>query len=91
MLEFGSVAEVDTDAELLILVPHVYEDEISNTTVYALLEPLLRVRLLQSMEFPCCTQSLSEAPELKVRPDGIGSATTTFVAVSGPWFLALRV
>src|SRR3989339_784326 len=52
--------------------------------------PLVRLKLLHSTLAPFTMQPESEAPALNVSPEGIGSAITTFVAVPGPAFVAVR-
>ena len=88
---FGSVVEVETDALFWIVPLHVYVAGTSNATVNGWLCPFVSVRLLQRMFVPFCTQEELEAPWLKTSPLGIGSCTTTFVAVSGPSFVAVSV
>src|SRR5665213_2099398 len=45
--------------------------------------PFVRLPSVQITLFPCNVQRLSDDPAMYVRPDGIGSVTTTFCAVPG--------
>ena len=89
--EFGSVVEEATEALFWIVPLQVYVEGTLKATVKFWLCPLTRVKLLQRMFPPFCTQEELDAPWLKTSPLGIGSCTATFVAVSGPSFVAVSV
>ena len=89
--EFGLVVEEATEALFWIVPLQVYVEGTLKTTVKVRLWLLVRLKLLQMIFVPFCTQLLLEALWLKVRLEGMGSCTATFVAVSGPSFVAVSV
>jgi hypothetical protein len=86
-----SVVLALTDAWFCTVALHVKVEGTVNAIVTVALCPLLKLKLLQTILLPFCTQFPELAPALKVNPAGMGSWITTFVAVSGPPFVAVRV
>jgi len=91
LLVTGSVEDVETVATFTMDVLQVAEDETRKTTFTALDWPAVRLKLSQRTLDPFKWQELSEPDVWKVRLAGTTSARTTFVAVPGPAFVAVRV
>jgi hypothetical protein len=91
LLGFGSVEDAETEAAFWIVVPlQDMETGTLKETLNPRCCPLVRLKLSQRTFAPFCTQCVSDCAALKLRPEGIGSAMTIFVAVPGPAFKAVR-
>jgi hypothetical protein len=85
LLGFGSVEDAETEAAFWIVVP--LQEIVEGTLKLTWTDfdwPIVRLKLLQRMFAPFWMQETSDCAALKLKPEGIGSAMTTFVAVAGP-------
>jgi hypothetical protein len=88
---FGSVVDAETLAAFVIVPPHVYVLGMLKAIVKVRVCPFVRLKLLHTTFVPLTAHPVLDCPALNVSPVGMGSLTTTFVAVFGPPFVAVTV